>query len=524
MTEVLALKNIGLKGLSTDPAPWSLPPEFITAGINYRIFAGSVETDNGLALWDTAPAAFFPGHISRVALGASNFWIVCGRNAVYVWDGSVWSDISSVAGYAGLAANDELRWTQCLLGAIPIVNNPQSTPEYWSPQQTAQVLQPLDFDSVNDWAALGYTCNVMRSHKSFLFALNLTESGVEFPDSYRWSHPADINGLPVTWDETDDAFLAGKAALGGDGGAIIDGFSLRDAFCIYSENGIDVLDFTNDEFVWRRRGLSSTVGLLSKDGIVEVKGTHFFMSYGDIVKNDGNKIDSIAHNRIRRDYSQRINADLYSRSYALRNDNQKEIWFCIPETGELYPNIAYIYNWKDDSWAVKDLPMDIAHSASGSYAEAAPTWDSYPAPETWDIQQIIWNAGGASPINDTIAGVSPTTEELWFVDPLIAPGGDLNFEIERTNFPLLGQRQVTTITRVYPHIEAETPVLIQFGSQDYNDAPVRWKPAVIFDPLTDRKIDLRTTGELHCWKISSIGVNRLSVSGLTIEFVKAGLR
>ena len=524
MPESLVLTNIGLKGLSTDPAPWSLPPEFITAGKNYRIFAGSIETDNGIALWSTAPAAFFPGHISRVALSSSDFWIICGRSAVYVWDGGLWFDISSVAGYAGLGADDELLWSQCLLGAIPLINNPQSAPEYWSPQQTAQVMQPLEFSPGVTWASLLYSAKILRSHKSFLFALNLDESGVEFPDSYRWSHPADINGLPVTWDETDPAFLAGKASLGGDGGAIIDGLSLRDAFCIYSENGINILDSTNDEFVWRRRDLSSTVGLLSKDSVVEVKGTHFLMSYGDIVKNDGNKIDSIAHNRIRRDYSQRIDADFYTRSYALRNDINKEIWFCIPETGETYPNIAYIYNWKDDSWAVKDLPQDIAHSAAGSYAEAPTTWDSLPASETWDLQQIIWNTGGASPINDTIAGVSPTTEELWFVDPIGAPMGDLNFEIERTNFPLGGQRQVTTITRVYPHIDGEVPVLIQFGSQDYNDAPVRWKPAVEFNPLTDRKLDLRTTGELHCWKISSIGQNRLSMSGMTIEYVPAGFR
>lgn len=522
--ETLTLKNIGLKGLATDPAPWSLPPEFITAGKNYRIFAGSIQTDNGLALWSTAPVAFFPGHVSRVGSISGSFWIVAGRTAVYVWDGATWTDISSVAGYAGLTTGDELRWSQALLGKIPIINNPQAAPEYWSPQQVSQVLQPLTFDGVNDWATLNYAASVVRSHKTFLFALNLTESGVEFPDSYRWSHPADVNGLPPTWDETDDAFLAGKASLGGDGGAIIDGFSLRDSFAIYSEGSINILDSTNDEFVWRRRNLSSTVGLLSKDGIAEVKGQHFLMSYGDIIKNDGNSIDSIAHNRIRREYSQRIDPDNYSRAYAIRNDIQKEVWFCIPEVGEEYPNIAYIYNWKDDSWAVKDLPQDIAHAAPGPYAEPAPTWDSLAADETWDVQQVIWNTSIASPINDTIAGVSPVSEEIHFLDPIGNADDDLNFQIERTNFPLLGQKQVTTITRVYPHVRAETPITIQFGSQDYNDAPIRWKPAQTFDPATQRKLDVRTTGELHCWKISSIGQNNLSISGMTIEFVKAGFR
>jgi hypothetical protein len=524
MPEILTLKNIGLKGLASDPAPWSLEPDFITYGRNFRIFAGSIMTDNGNALWDTAPAAYFPGHIFRVGSISGNFWIIPGRNAVYVFDGTTFTDVSSVAGYAGLGTDDELRWTSLLLGQIPIINNPQAAPEYWSPQMAGQILQPLQFDPGNTWAALGYSMRVMRSHKSFLFALNLTESGVEFPDTYRWSHPADINGLPVTWDETDDAFLAGKAALGGDGGNIIDGFSLRDAFCIYSEDSIDILDSTNDEFVWRRRDLSSTIGLLSKDSIVEVKGTHFLMTYGDIVKNDGNAITSIAHNRIRKEYAQRIDPDNYINAYAIRNDNEKEVWFCIPEVGEMYANIAYIYNWKDDSWAVKDIPADIGHAATGTYADPAVTWDSLGASETWDIYNGIWNSAFTSPINDTIVGVNPLTEELTFLDPIIASETDLNFFIERTNFPLLGQNQITTITRIYPHINGETPVIIKFGSQDYNDAPIRWKPEVTFDPSTQRKVDIRTTGELHCWNISSIGKNNLSISGMTIEYVKAGLR
>ncbi len=520
----LVLTNIGTRGRSTDPMPWSLPPEFITEGKNYRIFSGAIETDRGIALWTTAPVNFRPGHISRVASISGSFWLVPGRDAVYVWDGSDWTDVSSATGYASLGPGDELLWTQCLLGKIPIINNPQSTPEYWDPQQVSQIMQPLPFDQVSTFDDQNIACKSMRSHKTFLFALNLQESGEELPDSYRWSHPADINGLPVTWDETDEAFLAGKANLGGDGGSIIDGFSLRDAFCIYSEDAIDILDSTNDEFVWRRRELSATVGLISKDGIAEVKGQHFFLAPSDIVKNDGNRIDSLAHNRIRREYSRRLDPDNYTRSYAIRNDNKKEVWFCIPEVGEEYPNIAYIYNWRDDSWAVKDLPNQISHASPGSFADPAPKWDDAPDSQTWDTQTTIWNTSIASPVNDTIAGVSPETAEVYFLEPLGTSDEDLDFFIERTNFPLEGQRQVTTITRVYPHIRGESPCLIQFGSQDYNDAPIRWKPAVEFDPKSQRKFDIRTTGELHCWNVKSLGKESLSISGMTIEYVRAGLR
>src|SRR5210317_1800554 len=522
MTEELVLTNIGLKGLSTDPAPWSLPPEYITYGTNFRIFAGSVVTDGGETLWGTAPANFYPSYPFHVGSTSGDFWLIAGRDAIYVFDGTAWTDLSSVAGYGSLSAGDERLWSGCMLGQIPVLSNPQHVPEYWAPQVTTQVMQPLDFDAVNTWADNNYGCRVMRSHRNFLFALSLIESASELYDSYRWSHPSDINGLPASWDETDDSFLAGKASLGGNGGRIIDGASLRDAFCIYSENSIDILDYTNDEFVWRRRELSATAGLLSQQSMVEVKGVHFFLSNGDILKNDGNKIDSVAHNRIRKDLSNRIDVDNFDRSYAVKNDRLKEIWFCVPEAGEDYANIAYIYNWKDDSWAIRDIVANIATAGYGSQSSPGQTWDI--SGETWDNDKSVWGSSTATPIDDTIIGANPVDHTLYVLDPRQSPDNDFNSVIERTNFPLLGQRQVTTITRVYPHIDGNSDLSIQFGSQDYPNGAIRWKPAITFNPSTQRKIDVRTTGELHAWRISSLGKGTWSMSGMTIEYVPAGLR
>ena len=162
--ESLTLNNIGTKGLSIDPKPWTLPPEFITNGSNFRIYAGSIETNGGEILWSTAPVAFNPGRIFHVGSISGNFWMVAGRNKVYVFDGTTWSDVSSTIGYAALGVNDELLWTMCMLGQTPIINNPQTAPEYWSPVSAGQILQPLDFDATNTWLAKGYSAKVFRSH------------------------------------------------------------------------------------------------------------------------------------------------------------------------------------------------------------------------------------------------------------------------------------------------------------------------------------------------------------------------
>ena len=522
MPKLLSLSNIGQKGLNSDVTQWELPPEFITDGINFRIFANAIRTAGGYADWSFSPIPFNPGFMMHVGATSSNFWLVAGRDAVYAFDGVQWHPVTSAAGY-NIAVNGELNWTGCMLGSTPIINNPQTNPEYWRPVSSGQILQPLDFSPGVPWSETGNSFKVLRSHKNFLFALGLQEGVEELPDSYRWSHPADANQLPFTWDETDKTALAGRAALGGDGGHITDGRSLRDAFCIYSEASIDILDSTNDEFVWRRRELSNTVGLLSKHSLIEVKGTHILLSDGDIVINDGNGLKSLVHNRIRRRLTARMNADFYDRSYAVRNSAMKEVWFCVPEDGAEYPNTAYIYNWKDDSWVIRDLPEGIAFSAYGPQTDPSTIWDDWKG--TWDTQQGVWGSRKKTPLNDTIVGVRNDNSSLKTMDASEGrDSGDLGTRIERTNFALEGMRQVTTITRVFPHMEGTEPVQIQFGSHDYAGSPVRWKPVVIFNPSIDRKIDVRTTGELHAWRVQSLGEGNWSMSGMDIEYALAGER
>ena len=333
MPKQLAIRNIGLKGLNTDIAPWDLDPEFVTFGFNFRVLENSMVTTGGFEDWSTSPVDFKSGFIMHVGATSGDYWLIAGRNAVYAFDGFTWTDVSSTTGYPGLGPDDELLWTGCMLGQIPIINNPQANPEYWSPQSPGQILQPLPWDAGTTWAERGINAKVIRSHKNFLFALNLQDGATSQPDSYRWSTAADINGLPFTWDETDVSALAGIASLGGDGGEIIDGLSLRDSFVIYSERAIDILDFTGGEFVWKRRELSNTVGLLSKDCVVEVKGVHYLMTDGDIVRNDGTNITSIIHGKIKRQYTNNLNPDRYTRCFAVRNTTTKEIWFCVPQEG-----------------------------------------------------------------------------------------------------------------------------------------------------------------------------------------------
>jgi len=78
---------------------------------------------------------------------------------------------------------------------------------------------------------------------------------------------------------------------------------------------------------------------------------------------------------------------------------------------------------------------------------------------------------------------------------------------------------------VYPLIEGTSEVEVRFGSQQYAGGPVRWAGNWMkFRPGTDRKLDIRTTGELHAYEIRSSGSGFFYLTGMDIEFSLAGGR
>lgn len=143
--------------------------------------------------------------------------------------------------------------------------------------------------------------------------------------------------------------------------------------------------------------------------------------------------------------------------------------------------------------------------------------DPNPDPGDPDYSTPVITASG-----DMLLGIS-TDGKILIMDPGVIEG-DLNTIIERTGLPLGGHDRVTTITRVYPHVEGTEVIKFTFGSQDYAGSPIRWKPSVDFDPKTQRKIDIRTTGELHCWRAESVGSGQWNLSGFDIEYALSGLR
>jgi len=536
MLKLLTVNNLGQAGYNSDIAKMDLGPEYLTYAENFRIDRASLETFGGtIVSIDPPDDGDSIGLLYAIRTTTENAWFILGQHSIYQFDGNLWVNVSPENEDGdpidlNLSAGREVLWTGCVIGKTVFFNHPDIGPLYATIGSDVGSFQDLPFTFGDPaqgippatFREVGIFFEVMRSHKNFLFGFALTEGGNFFGDSYRWSHPADENGIPFTWDESDLSSLAGRASLGGDGGQIIDGLSMRDSLFIYSQDSIDFLAFTGGDFVWQRNRLSSIVGLLSKDCVVEVKGVHYLMVDGDIVKNDGTNITSIIHNRIQKEFNSSANAESLTTSFSLRNDSKKEIWFCIPEGESTFPTKAYVYNWRDDTWYLKDFSPAIVSGASGVRPVDKDTWEEMSS--TWENETRQWASGRATSINDTLIGVY-SDGTLIEIDPTGNIDEDgFNTVLERTDYPLEGNRVNNTVVRVYPHISSSGNVLIQVGSQQFPGDSVNWEDAQTFDPNTQRKLDVRTTGELFCWRVTSIEQSRFRLSGMDFEYANAGVR
>ncbi|QVJ07751.1 hypothetical protein S1R3Y_000043 [Vibrio phage vB_ValP_VA-RY-3] len=518
---LMKLIEFAEKGLNSDIAPSLLDGNFVTYARNIRVKDGAIIPMGGHIELTELPANSNVGFIHYVPHNGAPYLILLGTDKIYHFDGT-FIEVQPTP-FVG-ASNPDL-WSVSMLGQIPIITHPSTGPMFYN--QSTGKYQSLPWDKAQDWNDASQTAKVVRAHKQFLIAMDVTDAGQEHPDAIRWSSPADIGSVPETWDPTDTTNFAGYTTLGGDGGYIIDGLSLRDSFVIYRQRSITILDYVRGSYVWKIRHMTESAGLLSKDCIAEANGVHYFIGDGDVYRNDGTNVRSIMHKRVKTSFATSIDKDNYHRSFARHNIAKSEIWFCVPQTGSSRPDIAYIYNYVDDTWAIRDLP-NCLNATYGAPPAKSSVWDYIDS--SWDDISRSWNDETQTPYSDSLITVIPsddgTTGKIAILDtPIDSTSVPFSTIIERTDLAINGVNSVTTIKRIYPYITGVAKVMIQIGSQSRPGGPTSWKRAVEFDPNRDRKVDVRSTGELHCFRIYSDDVHaHFAFSGMDVEFIEAGER
>ena len=385
-----------------------------------------------------------------------------------------------------------------------------------------------------------------------MLALNMTEGSTNFPNRIRFSNIVQANAIPDSWDETDVTKSAGFSDQVQLNTPIIDGLELGTNFLVYTSSEVLRMDFVGGTFLFTFRKLFSDDGVINQNCIVEAEGKHFVFGNSDIYVTDGNTKRSIADEKVRQFIYQGLNVKNSDRCFVQHNKILSEIYFCYQSGDSLCSftnaercNRAAIYNYKNDTWSLMDLPNVSAGTTANvdtvtTYATVTETYDSIGG--SFLDQEDSFNRHTLMVGQDNATdGIS--SDKLYVLD-LADSGSSVAFAIdtEATKPPFLERAGLDldetqasidgykVITKVLPQISTanqdNTNVTFQFGASDIPSEIPAYGSAVTFDIATDHKVDSRAAGRYLSYKVTldANDYKDFSFSGMDVDITTTGTR
>ncbi len=528
---LIAMENVGEVGIVKDVSPWQLPQNAWSDGNNVRAWQGAIEKIKGYSeVMTSCPVD--PYHVTFLQAGASKYFVVGGLAKIYVHDGTSWTNITrqttgSDVDYSATAAEG---WSSTLIGGILVMSNGFDDPQFWALSSGVPSTSNKMAD-LSNWPA-STECKSMRSFRSFLVALNVTESSVNYPRLVKWSTEAATQAVPASFDDTDATVDAGEYELGSASSKIVDGLQLRDVFMIYTERETFSMSFVGTPFIFQFRMLSPTVGAMAKNCVVEFDGGHFIFGRSDFYLNSGDRITPLLPTKMRDHVYGLIDGEYAEKSFCVADYSANEILACFvsSESTSTQVDRAVVWNYANNTFTMRDLP-DVAFISAGviDNPNSFTTWSA--ATSTWATAAGAW-AQSYDKFEDVLVFASPTDTKLYRDRSSNQEDTtDMTSFIERTGLAMTsqGSPDQTTVKRIkaiWPKmkIDNEDTVDVYVGTQMSTEAAVSWEGPFEFNPNTHSKVSCRATGKLYGVKFESSSDTHWQLAGLAFEVEDAGRR
>lgn len=515
-------------GLITDLSPHLLPPGAWSDGHNIRSRNGLRRSPTALKLHEFTTCTDVM-YFAQATKSGSIYLVFVGTDDAYSWGGGTESEITMTAGdFTGTRAN---RFTGGMLHGVLFLTNGVDAPVGWAGAN----LEALDWDSADTWADKGYFSYCMRPYKNQLVSLGWNDGATAYKQTVLWSHIADPNTLPATWDYSDYTNLAGFQPLAERDGDLVDGLVLRDSFMVYAQNAIYRMTFVPNDYqqIMSFENVSLAQGMLAKECAVEIDGRHIVLANDDVIIHDGQNIQSLVDKRIRRAIFANISSDYYERCLVVKNRAKEEVWVCVPSAdsdGEL--DLAWVWNWRDDEWTSRDLPRNMTHMQAvvlpSGFGDDA--WED--DAESWNDDTSAWGEGFYTPAAATMIACSTSYDStkgtVLQIDGSYADVlGQAQGSSYATREGILLDGNATTrkvITEVVLTAEGGD-VEVQVGASESANGAYTWTDAETWVCGTTRRIPFRSaSGIYHAIKLTFADKEDSQVVSYMIGYRVGGLR
>ena len=536
---IFPLRRLGDIGILADPNPYDLPPNALSQGNNLRFNDGKISRSpvfkTVLNTTASSPSFLFTylqaGQVDKVGIANND-------GSLYFYSNGVEEDVTP-ASFTPIVSDSP--HTFCSLANVAYVNRDTAAPMYYKDGST-------DFDELPNWPA-DYTCKVLRSFKSYLIALNITKPTSDNPTMVKWSDIALVNSYPATWDETDPANSAGENTITEADSEFLDGLPLRDAFVLYTENQVHMMEYTADNDVFRFRKLWDNIGIMNTNCVVEVEGRHYVFGRKDIYVHDGISYQSIIRGKNHKYVYGNLISDDRGRFFVAHNPYLTEIYFCYVSADEqanfietTYCNKAAVFNYSNGTWAFRDLP----NSAGATYASLSTsfTYDGSD-PLTYDeaggsysnmtdnSKKVMFMLSAQDTTNNLTASRLFAHDEITggMVATALEPEATKASWIERIGIDLddIGEqlRAYKVINTIYPQgssLAGAANMGFSFGATDYVEDTPTFSAIQYFSPPDAYKVNSRAAGRYLAWRMLNDSDYDHELSGMDVEVVVTGRR
>lgn len=504
-------------GVSFDLPPYAAPPDVYSSVRNMRVTGGGMQRVGGTAeyLQDVGAGMLFPPKWVGTATSLGEIWTVyAGAAGVAVCNGIAHHNVTP----AGWSDFDAGTMTSGIYNGILVFNAPGRAPWYWDGTTAAGSVKALPgFLS-------GTTARVIAPYSSFIVAGSLIAGAAEGDGRVAWSDAAPYGSVPSTWTPTVTNF-AGELNLSTGVGRIMAMRQLGSGLAVYRVVGSFMVQSVGRPYVLTARKTAANVGAASTNCVADAMGMHAVVTTGDIVLSDGTNVKSIGDKRVKSWIFSQVSERGLAVAHVLTMPNKAEILFCFPQGQDDSCNLAYVWNYIDDKWSVRDLPnVTHTHSTYVPQGVGVTTWDSDPG--TWDEDFVAWDSTPRGGFYERAVCSSAYHGRLYVFDEgdLWIDGLPVAGELERLSMPIGDSGRVKYVDRVFPRVVG-TPgqtVYVQVGGQIDAADSIIWGPEQAYTLGSSDGISCEVMGRFISLRFRAQSSEQWTVCGWQLQVRERG--
>jgi len=504
-------------GLMVDVPSNQIPQGGWSNSLNIRARNGSVQgvnaftsdivlhpTDNNIANGEAkAVCQFTPAGGDSLVIA----FIVKGVNgngSVVLYDtggsgNSRWNDITNATADQVFTFDDDYPPQIFVFNQLLIVNpGTDAPPQFTDAKVGAGSLAELP-NWLNDSSSQPIICRILRPFNQRLIAMSIKEEhgagtgdDVYQPIDFLFSsHITAISSLTAAQWTASTTNTAGDAFLNATPGKILDGGQLGEFFIAYKTDSVVRVRETGDTNVLAIESIFEDDGIYSTRCFANIGNSQHLVvgNYGIYIHDGQSERQDIAKDLFKDTMYALVKSAERNRTFVFQQTRDKEVWLCLPTTSNSTTgcDLAFVYDYSSGKIHKRTLPglTDLFET----------------------------ELDGALKIYGTKSGTTLQT----LSNTVLESGG----YFERQDDNLGDNTKVKCINRIEVNSKGSVKLALT-GTQHLSDS--KTYTDVTFNPATDHKVDLRTSGRYMNLRVTMNGTTNPELSKLQFKVKAMGVR